>query len=1638
MAMRRQASWRTPLRAVGWACMLLLVMCGGHGGASSDAPEHVGTSAAAIEDVDNTAPIKWWLFDHLSASDVTAKAAQLNARPVDVKVDPVSPYPYTVTYVQNTGAYAKTWWFDADVAPGDYTALINKRGGRLIALKGYDNGCSTTLCGSNTVKLTGIMIANTGADAKSWYWAVGSLSYVLSQQGTNRARLTTLQSFASQGSTQYAAVMIADGTEFTYVANAPPSQVQGIIGSNNKLVDLTYAGNGNYNAVTEFCGNASCQFSWYYGQTYSQVMTNAQTNNMRVLTADAHVGCDGFCYDVIMVPDSIGTDPNTASTKLRGFADLHTHPLANVGFAGTIFYGGVDSNPSDPRGQSLLPHTPDADCQHGGHAYSIERALGHDGSTHDGFNALSNQCGDDIRDYMIHQLQSSLGANDPPGDSDGADDFTWWPAYNDITHQKMWVDWLRRSWANGQRVLVALAVNNKTLADSSEGPGDYASDDETNAYRQITETIRFVNAHGPLASSLGNDNFMEVAYSSSDVQRIVQSGRLAVIVGMEVDALGNFYNSITNDQITHEVNYFYGLGVRYIFPVHILDNAFGGTAIYSGVFDYSNHVETGNWYSSSCYTAPAANDQIDYNLNPAVQGPAFQMAAAEALKDSSLLQPGGIPFVSAALAAPVGGGVLAAADAAALWLTTDNPPSCSAPSGASYKTGSMNTKALTSSGWTAIQDMMKLGMLVDVDHMSQNTMNATMSNVGSMIPGYYPLISGHANIREGGGSERNPTQSQYANIGKFGGMAGIGTQGKRAGAWNQIALDTVAAMGGHGAVALGTDTNGLAQGTPPTVPGMPAGSRPASFFTHETGTACTVNCQHDQQHAFYRDVNGSIVHVFYDNGSSFFNQGSAYQSTETWTGNPSAKVANAPLAAGDPTGFFSTQGMEQHVFYRDVNNAIQHVFWDPTNGMKLESWAHDSGGSSFGPAAAGEPTGLYDPDFNQQHIFYRDFSGNIQHVYYDPAGGRGVVPDTFTWGSNAVGTPATMYSFEPNSACTSDCVHKIQHVFFRDTSNRIMHSYFDENTDSFNGPEVWAGAGAGTAAPAAAGDPVAFYTANLEQQHLFYRDFGGNIQHVFYDNHGKNINYDTTPWGTGAVGVPAGFESASPGPQPANAPPDLQEHVFFRNASNQMVHVYYDEPTATLSAPEVWATNAGGDPSTLVDSSSDLQQKVFYRDLSGNLENSYYNGTSLTKAQLWAGCDDPVCSTPITYDSNFLRSSQGTKTWDYNYQGVAHYGLIPDFFRSVQTLPTGSDLYNYNVMWGAEAFYEMWKKAEGQASKVQSASPSAFGGMNAKGQSLVIAIGTSGAVYARPNQGGVWQTPVELTPTGFAPVNGSVAAGQETSSQNSAFVVGNDGAVYTVGESNGGAWLGPTALTATGFATPGTPLATINQGGQLGVAVVDTSGKVNIIWWNPLLGWLGPVAITPASYATPTSFLAFGTRATGEIDLFSVGTDGSLKYMAFNLGVWSGPYTLTVTNFAPPGAPVAAAQDLHGFLNAFVVGNDGAIYTKWDATPLWSGPTAISATGFAQLGSSLSALTFAGHALDLFVVDPSGALDVFANAGVSWQGPTTITSPGIAQPGASVGSSMEGTQAAAFAITMNGIVESTNSGSNWSTPVSLP
>jgi Membrane dipeptidase (Peptidase family M19) len=118
--------------------------------------------------------------------------------------------------------------------------------------------------------------------------------------------------------------------------------------------------------------------------------------------------------------------------------------------------------------------------------------------------------------------------------------------------------------------------------------------------------------------------------------------------------------------------------------------------------------------------------------------------------------------------------------------------------------GHRNVKGLTPFGMAAIGYMMKKGMMIDIDHMSEKSATQALA-LGQLYK--YPLNSGHNGFREEGGNENSRTADQVKKIVDGGGMMGLG-HGETADNFVKAFHLGMRLTGGK-QLAIGTDVNGL-------------------------------------------------------------------------------------------------------------------------------------------------------------------------------------------------------------------------------------------------------------------------------------------------------------------------------------------------------------------------------------------------------------------------------------------------------------------------------------------------------------------------------------------------------------------------------------------------------------------------------------------------------------------------------------------------------------------------------------------------------------------------------------------------------------------------------------------------------------
>lgn len=242
-------------------------------------------SPGRADDRSDTTPTGWWVYTGQTAAQIVSFCSANNARLIDLSVDQGGTTPtFTATYVSNSGSYAKTWWWYYGLTIADIVNLITTNNARLICFKRYQV--------SGVDRFAVVMVSNTGADAKAWWFYQGqTVAQLTTLWQANNARITALSSFDSGGTRYYDAIMIsntgADASGWWWYVNASVSGLVSLLNSNQaRLLDLEtfYSGGVRYyNAVmVPNNGPTAVHWWWYVGATVNDVLPLASQNAARI------------------------------------------------------------------------------------------------------------------------------------------------------------------------------------------------------------------------------------------------------------------------------------------------------------------------------------------------------------------------------------------------------------------------------------------------------------------------------------------------------------------------------------------------------------------------------------------------------------------------------------------------------------------------------------------------------------------------------------------------------------------------------------------------------------------------------------------------------------------------------------------------------------------------------------------------------------------------------------------------------------------------------------------------------------------------------------------------------------------------------------------------------------------------------------------------------------------------------------------------------------------------------------------------------------------------------------------------------------------------------------------------------------
>jgi microsomal dipeptidase-like Zn-dependent dipeptidase len=242
----------------------------------------------------------------------------------------------------------------------------------------------------------------------------------------------------------------------------------------------------------------------------------------------------------------------TPGGKVFGFVDLHVHITADMRAGGEVIYG-----------QSF-------------NRYGIPQALSAAGDAQaHGPNGILDVTGNLIR-----------GTPTGYGDNHGWPTFKGWPTYNTVTHQQVYYVWLKRAWMAGLRLIVAQTVDDHALCEIE--PRRDRTCDETQSIIGQIQRLRAMQDYIDAQSGGRGRGWFRLVFDPASARRVIRQGKLAVVIGIESSDLFGCSELLGRPQCTKAdidrgLRLYHRLGVRTLFPVHWVNNAFGGAALESGV-----------------------------------------------------------------------------------------------------------------------------------------------------------------------------------------------------------------------------------------------------------------------------------------------------------------------------------------------------------------------------------------------------------------------------------------------------------------------------------------------------------------------------------------------------------------------------------------------------------------------------------------------------------------------------------------------------------------------------------------------------------------------------------------------------------------------------------------------------------------------------------------------------------------------------------------------------------------------------------------------------------------------------------------------------------------------------------------------
>lgn len=239
----------------------------------------------------------------------------------DIEVVSTGPHRYTGSFVKNDGPYATGWWWTANKTKADLITYYDDRNARIIDLETY------VVNGSRRFAAT--MVENTGRDAKTWWWfedkSWAEMHQLLNQRN---ARLTDIEVEVRNGNRYYSGVMIAntgiDAKSWRVLSLVSKQQIKDEMSERDmRLVDIERIYGDTFAAILEEKGGQA--WWWFTDKDWDETQRLVGQFGSRVIDIERRVVNNQARFDIVLLNNNnalewrIGQMLRSGSDGTRGF-----------------------------------------------------------------------------------------------------------------------------------------------------------------------------------------------------------------------------------------------------------------------------------------------------------------------------------------------------------------------------------------------------------------------------------------------------------------------------------------------------------------------------------------------------------------------------------------------------------------------------------------------------------------------------------------------------------------------------------------------------------------------------------------------------------------------------------------------------------------------------------------------------------------------------------------------------------------------------------------------------------------------------------------------------------------------------------------------------------------------------------------------------------------------------------------------------------------------------------------------------------------------------------------------------------------------------------------------------------------------